>query len=666
MLRRACRAALLALLLARIGASQESAPIRNWTAPPYWTPPPGFTLVGSGESDQDQRRALSANSASNPLAFVAITPCRVGDTRAGSGFSGEYGPPSVQNLSSRTMAMAGQCGVPAGAVAVSLNVAATTLSSNGNLVVYPAGGAVPVVSSLNWTPSEIAISNAVVVGLGAGGAITMFHNGVGSVSVDLIVDVNGYYGGSVVTSVTAGSGLQGGGTGDIQLSIPPGGVLSSHLATGAVTSAALAANAVTAGAIAPGQVVKGINGAVDQVTVVGSGGTSVSTLGNTITVATPGVVPSGGFVLGVPGDTTLIGAGFTEIGPSNQDVWKPATTVSAPTARDLHTAIWTGSRMIIWGGFGGTNPLMTGAQYDPVGNSWTATATAGAPTGRYAHTAIWTGTRMIVWGGFDGVTRVFSGGQYDPVGNSWTATDTTTAPAGRSVHTAIWTGTKMIVWGGSALAGGYSNTGGQYDPVGDSWTQTTTTLAPVGRIAHSAVWTGSKMIIWGGIDNGLTNQNTGGLYDPVGDSWTATSTGGAPAPRVSHTAVWTASRMIVWGGSSSNTGSQYDPVGDSWTPTTTTGAPTGRSSHTAVWTGTKMIVWGGTDGAGGLFSTGGQYDPVGDSWAVTSATGAPTARYLDTAVWTGSRMILWGGSDGGSGYFNTGSHWILLSLYQKN
>ena len=42
----------------------------------------------------------------------------------------------------------------------------------------------------------------------------------------------------------------------------------------------------------------------------------------------------------------------------------------------------------------------TGGQYDPVGNSWTATSiTSGVPDGRTFHTAVWTGTKMIVWGG---------------------------------------------------------------------------------------------------------------------------------------------------------------------------------------------------------------------------------------------------------------------------
>jgi N-acetylneuraminic acid mutarotase len=114
--------------------------------------------------------------------------------------------------------------------------------------------------------------------------------------------------------------------------------------------------------------------------------------------------------------------------------------------------------MIVWGGYGGAY-LNTGGQYDPVGNSWSATATAGAPTGRSSHTAVWTGTKMIVWGGVDGPSYFNTGGQYDPAGNSWTSTATAGAAA-RGGHTAVWTGMRMIVWGG--YDGVALNIGGRY------------------------------------------------------------------------------------------------------------------------------------------------------------------------------------------------------------
>ena len=71
-------------------------------------------------------------------------------------------------------------------------------------------------------------------------------------------------------------------------------------------------------------------------------------------------------------------------------------TLGVPSARCNHTAIWTGSEMIVWGGNFNNN---TGGRYNPVIDIWVATTTSGAPSGRYDHTGIWTGSEMIVWGG---------------------------------------------------------------------------------------------------------------------------------------------------------------------------------------------------------------------------------------------------------------------------
>jgi len=326
------------------------------------------------------------------------------------------------------------------------------------------------------------------------------------------------------------------------------------------------------------------------------------------------------------------------------DTWTPTTTAGAPTARADHTAIWTGSEMIVWGG--GESHLRlyfnTGGRYDPATDTWTTTTATGAPTPRSDHTAVWTGGLMIIWGGH-GISGSSAGGRYDPATDTWTSITSTGAPDGGD-DTAVWTGAEMIVWGGWA--------GGRYDPATNTWTPITLTGAPTTLSGHTAVWTGAFMIVWGG-SAGQTLYNTGGRYDPVTDTWTPTSTSaGAPTARTSHTAVWTGSLMVVWGGQGlsnekTNTGGRYDPATDTWAATTTTGAPTARTSHTAVWTGSLMVVWGG-NAESTLTNTGGRYDPVTDTWTSTSTTvGAPTPRAGHTAVWTGTEMIVWGGSTGG-------------------
>ena len=52
------------------------------------------------------------------------------------------------------------------------------------------------------------------------------------------------------------------------------------------------------------------------------------------------------------------------------DYWIDTSPIDAPPARNYHTAVWTGSEMIIWGGWNGPG-LNTGGRYDPTTDSWT-------------------------------------------------------------------------------------------------------------------------------------------------------------------------------------------------------------------------------------------------------------------------------------------------------
>ena len=199
-----------------------------------------------------------------------------------------------------------------------------------------------------------------------------------------------------------------------------------------------------------------------------------------------------------------------------------AATAAPPEARSRHTAVWTGSEMIIWGGQSNGGLLDTGGRYNPATDTWTFTNSSGAPTARSGHTAIWTGNEMIVRGGQEESSPipVNTGAKYNPSTDSWTPTSTTNAPEGRSEHTAVWTVTQMIVWGGNDLFNDI-NTGGRYDPNSDSWTPTSITNAPDARDSHTAVWTDSEMIVWGGLSHeSFQDLNTGGRYNPNTDSWT--------------------------------------------------------------------------------------------------------------------------------------------------
>jgi hypothetical protein len=349
-------------------------------------------------------------------------------------------------------------------------------------------------------------------------------------------------------------------------------------------------------------------------------------------------------------------------GGCTDNTWTPTTITNAPDPREGHTAVWTGTEMIVWGGFASGNLLNTGRRYNLSTDTWLATSINSAPSGREFHTAVWSGSEMTVWGGEVATGNGNTGGRYNPVTDSWIATSTANAPESRERHTAVWAGTEMIIWGGT-FNFTYFNTGGRYNPATDTWTATSTVNAPDPRSLPTAVWNTDEMIVWGGSTGSPNFLNTGGRYDPSTDSWTATSTTNAPSARDLHTTVWTGSEMIVWGGADANglfnTGGRYDPSTDSWAATSTTNAPSARDSHTAVWTGDQMIIWGGY--TPGVTNTGGRYSPGTDSWTATSTPAAPEARYNHTAVWNASEMIVWGGTNGPNS-LNTGGRYCATRM----
>ncbi len=174
----------------RFAAAQEPVAegIRNWSAPPFWGPPaersPAERARGSEGTLPLGQESIQAASASSFLPFNAVDPCRVFDTRSTTPIAGG---------TQRNFTIAGRCGIPVGAVAVSFNFTVVNNFGGGFLTVFPAGTARPTVSTLNWGPSTGTIANAAIVPLSGLGAITAF---VGVTTSDLIGDVNGYYAGA--------------------------------------------------------------------------------------------------------------------------------------------------------------------------------------------------------------------------------------------------------------------------------------------------------------------------------------------------------------------------------------------------------------------------------------------------------------------------------------
>jgi hypothetical protein len=136
--------------------------------------------------------------AAGPFQYHSLTPCRLIDTRNGSGAStsddGPVGPRT--NPGPYDITVKGFCGVPTDAAAVTLNVTVLTPTQQGDLRIANLDASpFPVVSTLNYLAGEPALANGAIVPLkaGAGNDLRMVFGMVASGNLNILVDVTGYF-----------------------------------------------------------------------------------------------------------------------------------------------------------------------------------------------------------------------------------------------------------------------------------------------------------------------------------------------------------------------------------------------------------------------------------------------------------------------------------------
>jgi hypothetical protein len=130
---------------------------------------------------------LWPSTASAQFSYFSLTPCRVVDTRNAVSTNG--GP--ALGTARRDFQIRGLCGVPTTAKAVTMNVTVTAASTGSWLTIWPSGGAMPVVSTINFDQTNWAIANGAIMGVSTNTLDVSVMNANGN--VHLIIDITGYY-----------------------------------------------------------------------------------------------------------------------------------------------------------------------------------------------------------------------------------------------------------------------------------------------------------------------------------------------------------------------------------------------------------------------------------------------------------------------------------------
>jgi hypothetical protein len=296
-------------------------------------------------------------------------------------------------------------------------------------------------------------------------------------------------------------------------------------------------------------------------------------------------------------------------------------------------AVWTGSEMIVWGGFQSgrdSEPALDdGAAYAPAPQTWRAISKGPLQARSWSESA-WTGSEMLIWGGQRNYrVELSDGAAFDPAANSWRMLPD--APIKwQLTNASVWTGTD---WWIASERGGHVDVA-VFDPAANSW-------RAVGGVDEddfdslSMAWTGSEIFM----------KTVRGLYRMAPDSkaWTF-----GPVD-FSGPITWADGLVYGW---------RYDNVAPeplgfesfihpvAWDPSSSSERPMAAppdDAYLPVWTGRYLAY----------FSNDLAYDPVEDTWLRLHTPRDPNVFGWDyvvendgsAQVWADDRLIVWGGTN---------------------
>ena len=120
--------------------------------------------------------------------FFTLPPCRILDTRNAAG---PLGGPALQPNAVRLFTVTNTCGIPASAIAISVN-AAVVPAAGGTFAFFPGNGIATGTTNLSFNAGQVRAANSIVY-LSTDGTGTVKVSNVSAGANDFILDVNGYF-----------------------------------------------------------------------------------------------------------------------------------------------------------------------------------------------------------------------------------------------------------------------------------------------------------------------------------------------------------------------------------------------------------------------------------------------------------------------------------------
>ncbi len=178
--------------------SPSTSPFVAGTAQTFQTSSPvptslqaGCTATDSIGTSSGDATSVTVTGSGGPYSLFVLNPCRVLDTRNPAG---PRGGPVIQPAGTpdRAFPVTTFCGIPSDAKAISVNVTVANVSAPGFVSIYRGDGLPTGTSTVAPLAGRTRANNAFLqLALDGSGTIKVQNSSTGT--LDLIVDVNGYF-----------------------------------------------------------------------------------------------------------------------------------------------------------------------------------------------------------------------------------------------------------------------------------------------------------------------------------------------------------------------------------------------------------------------------------------------------------------------------------------
>jgi hypothetical protein len=219
----------------------------------YTYPKPGtYTITDTADFTNGTAAVTTTSFTTTGSGYTADGPTRILDTRKGLGAAkAKVGAGSFIKLK-----IAAIGSIPANVKAVALNLTVTDATGGGNIDAVPDGTGITG-SNVNYSSGQ-TVANGVIVGVASDGYIDLYNSGSSGSSVDLIVDVSGYF-----TTTSSASGYT---------AVTEKRLLDTRAGTGAAKAKIAAGSAVAVTIAGTDSIPSGITAVAVHVTVTNSVG----------------------------------------------------------------------------------------------------------------------------------------------------------------------------------------------------------------------------------------------------------------------------------------------------------------------------------------------------------------------------------------------------------